>query len=76
MIRPRSRHWPTPLTSARRQPPTRLQLAAELALAQLKIAELSTALELARVRQAAIEAEVGTLRSLTDAKIRQFLGWR
>ena len=54
----------------------RLQLAAELALAQLKIAELATALESARVRQAAVEAEVGTLRSLTDAKIRQLLGWR
>jgi hypothetical protein len=53
----------------------RLQLQAELALAQLKIAKLSTALESARLRQEAMEAEVGTLRSLTDAKIRQLLGW-
>jgi predicted nucleic acid-binding Zn-ribbon protein len=53
----------------------RLQLQAELALAQLKIAELSTALESARLRQEAMEAEVGTLRSLTDDKIRQLLGW-
>ena len=53
----------------------RLQLRAELALAQLKIAELSTALESARLRQEAMEAEVGSLRSLTDAKIRQLLGW-
>jgi hypothetical protein len=52
-----------------------LQLQAELALAQLKIAELSTALESARLRQEAMEAEVGSLRSLTDAKIRQLLGW-
>ena len=53
----------------------RLQLEAELALAQLKIAELSSALESARLRQEAMEAEVGSLRSLTDAKIRQLLGW-
>lgn len=53
----------------------RLQLQAELALAQLKIAELSTALESARLRQEAMEAEVGTLRSLTDDKIRQLMGW-
>jgi hypothetical protein len=52
-----------------------LQLEAELALAQLKIAELSSALESARLRQEAMEAEVGSLRSLTDAKIRQLLGW-
>ncbi|HSA81575.1 MAG TPA: hypothetical protein VLE23_12210 [Geminicoccaceae bacterium] len=55
--------------------PDRLQLQAELALAQLKIAELSSALESARLRHEAMEAELGTLRSLTDAKIRQLLGW-
>jgi hypothetical protein len=53
----------------------RLQLQAELALAQLKIAELSSALESARLHQEAMEAEVGTLRALTDAKIKQILGW-
>jgi hypothetical protein len=53
----------------------RLQLQAELALAQLKIAELSEALESARLRHEEMEAEVGSLRALTDAKIRQLLGW-
>ena len=57
-------------------PIDRLQLRAELALAQLKIAELTTALESARLRQEGMEAEVSTLRSLTDAKIRQLMGWQ
>jgi len=57
-------------------PVDRLQLQAELALAQLKIAELTTALESARLRQEGMEAEVSTLRSLTDAKIRQLMGWQ
>lgn len=52
-----------------------LQLQAELALAQLKIAELSSALDSARLRQESMEAEVDTLRALTDAKIKQLLGW-
>jgi hypothetical protein len=53
----------------------RLQLQAELALAQLKIAELSTALESARRRQEAMAAEVSALGALTDAQIKQLLGW-
>ena len=57
-------------------PVDRLQLRAELALAQLKIAELTTALESARLRQEGMEAEVSTLRSLTDAKIRKLMGWQ
>jgi hypothetical protein len=44
-------------------------------MAQLKIAQLSSALEWARLRQEEMAAEVGALRSLTDAKIRQLLGW-
>jgi len=69
---------PPPAVAAGNRAPVsrdRLQLQAELALAQLKIAELSMALESARLRQEAMEAEVGTLRSLTDDKIRQLLGW-
>jgi hypothetical protein len=57
-------------------PVDRLQLQAELALAQLKIAELTTALQSARLHQEQVEAEVSTLRSLTDAKIRQLMGWQ
>ncbi len=52
----------------------RLDLQAELALAQLRIAELSTALEAARLRQEAMTAEVTTLRSLTDGQIERFMG--
>ncbi|HEX5796462.1 MAG TPA: hypothetical protein VFY19_11525 [Geminicoccaceae bacterium] len=57
-------------------PVDRLQLQAELALAQLKIAELTMALQSARLHQEQVEAEVSTLRSLTDAKIRQLMGWQ
>jgi hypothetical protein len=53
-----------------------LQLQAELALAQLKIAELTMALQSARLHQEQVEAEVSTLRSLTDTKIRQLMGWQ
>jgi hypothetical protein len=53
-----------------------LQLRAELALAQLKIAELTDKLQSTRAGQAALEAELGSLRSLTDAKIKRFMGWR
>ena len=52
----------------------RLDLQAELALAQLRIAELTTALDAARLREQAIEAEAASLRSLTDAQIRRFMG--
>jgi hypothetical protein len=55
-------------------PVDRLQLRAELALAQLKIAELTSALESARLRQEGMQAEVSTLRALTDAKIRELMG--
>ena len=53
-----------------------LQLRAELALAQLKIAELSEDLRSTRAGQAALEAELNSLRALTDAKIKRFMGWR
>jgi hypothetical protein len=52
----------------------RLDLEAELALAQLRIAELSTALQAARMRQEAMAAEVTTLRSLTSGQIERFMG--
>jgi hypothetical protein len=52
----------------------RLDQQAELALAQLRIAELSTALQAARLRQEAMAAEVTTLRSLTDGQIERFMG--
>ena len=51
-----------------------LDLQAELALAQLRIAELTTALDSARLREQATEAEAASLRSLTDAQIRRFMG--
>jgi hypothetical protein len=53
---------------------SRLDLQAELALAQLRIAELTTALDAARLREQAIEAEAASLRSLTDAQIKRFMG--
>lgn len=53
-----------------------LQLRAELALAQLKIAELTDELRSRRASQAALEAELTSLRLLTDAKIRGFMGWQ
>jgi len=53
---------------------SRLDLQAELALAQLRIAELTTALDAARLREQAIEAEADSLRSLTEAQIRRFMG--
>ncbi len=53
-----------------------LQLRAELALAQLKIAELSEDLRSTRAGQVALEAELNSLRALTDAKIKRFMGWR
>jgi cell division protein FtsB len=52
-----------------------IQLRADLALAQLKIAELTEALRSTRANQTALEAELKSLRSLTDAKIKRFLGW-
>ena len=52
----------------------RLDVQAELALAQLRIAELSTALEAARLRHEAVTAEVTTLRSLTNGQIERFMG--
>jgi predicted nucleic acid-binding Zn-ribbon protein len=55
---------------------SRLDLRAELALAQLRIAELSTALDQARTREEAMQAEVASLRSLTDAEIRRIMGAR
>jgi hypothetical protein len=51
----------------------RLDLQAELALAQLRIVELNTALEASRLRQDAMSAEVTTLRSLTGGQIQRFL---
>jgi len=51
----------------------RLDLQAELALAQLRISELNTALEASRLRQDAMAAEVTTLRSLTGGQIQRFL---
>ena len=53
---------------------SRLDLQAELALAQLRIAELTTALDSARLREQAIEAEAASLRSLTEAQIKRFMG--
>lgn len=53
---------------------SRLDLQAELALAQLRIAELTTALDSARLREQAVEAEAASLRSLTEAQIRRFMG--
>ncbi len=52
-----------------------LQLRAELALAQLKIAELTDELHSTRFGQGELEAELRSLRSLTDAKIKHFMGW-
>lgn len=52
---------------------SRLDLQAELALAQLRIAELGSALDSARLREESMAAEVTTLRSLTDAQIRRFM---
>lgn len=52
----------------------RLDLRAELALAQLRIAELSASLDQARSREEAMQAEVTSLRSLTDAQIRRIMG--
>ena len=53
---------------------SRLDMQAELALAQLRIAELTTALDAARLREQAVEAEADSLRSLTEAQIRRFMG--
>ena len=55
---------------------TALQLRADLALAQLKITNLSEELTSTRANQAALEAELQSLRSLTDAKIKRFMGWQ
>lgn len=55
---------------------TDLQLRAELALAQLKIASLTADLRSAHASREAIEAELTSLRSLTDARIKHFMGWR
>jgi uncharacterized protein involved in exopolysaccharide biosynthesis len=55
---------------------TGLQLRAELALAQLKITGLTEELRSTRANQAALEAELNALRSLTDAKIKRFMGWQ
>jgi hypothetical protein len=53
-----------------------LQLRADLALAQLKIAELTEELRSMRANRTALEAELRSLRSLTDAKIKSFMGWQ
>ena len=53
-----------------------LQLRAELALAQLKIASLTADLRSAHASREAVEAELTSLRSLTDAKIKRFMGWQ
>jgi cell division protein FtsB len=53
-----------------------LQLRAELALAQLKITDLNEELQTTRANKAALKAEVRSLRSLTDAKIKRFMGWQ
>jgi hypothetical protein len=53
-----------------------LQLRAQLALAQLKITGLSQELQSSRANQEALEAELSSLRLLTDAKIKEFMGWR
>jgi hypothetical protein len=55
---------------------TDLQLRAELAQAQLKIAGLTADLRSAHASREAIEAELTSLRSLTDARIKHFMGWR
>ncbi len=55
---------------------TDLQLRAELALAQLKIAGLTADLRSAHASREAIEAELTSLRSLTDARIKHYMGWR
>lgn len=52
-----------------------LQLRAELALAQLEIANLSADLASARANYEALEAEADALRSLTDDRIRRLFGW-
>jgi hypothetical protein len=68
---------PPALAGARRdlvRAGSRLDLQAELALAQLRIAELTTALDAAQLREQAIEAEAASLRSLTEAQIRRFMG--
>jgi uncharacterized protein involved in exopolysaccharide biosynthesis len=52
------------------------QLRADLASAQLRIAELSDELRSTRANKAALEAELSSLRSLTDDKIKQFMGWQ
>jgi cell division protein FtsB len=53
-----------------------LQLRADLALAQLEIAKLNDELQSTRTKQAALEAELKSLRSLTDDKIKRFMGWQ
>jgi hypothetical protein len=53
-----------------------LQLRTDLALAQLKIVKLSEELRSMRASRTALEAELDSLRSLTDAKIKSFMGWR
>ena len=68
---------PPALAGARRdlvRAGSHLDLRAELALAQLRIAELTTALDSARLREQATEAEAASLRSLTEAQIKRFMG--
>jgi hypothetical protein len=50
-----------------------LQLEAQLAVAELKIAGLVSDLRSAQAIREAIEAEVASLRSLTDARVRQII---
>ena len=71
---------PTPAAAAAGAPAgtgggTDLQVRAELALAQLKIASLTADLRSAHASREAIEAELTSLRSLTDARIKRFMGW-
>lgn len=55
---------------------SRLDLQAELALAQLRIVELTTALDSVRLREEAMDAELGSLRALTESQIKRFLSQR
>jgi hypothetical protein len=55
---------------------TNLQLRTDLALAQLKIAKLTEELRSMRASRTALEAELDSLRSLTDAKIKSFMDWQ
>ena len=65
---------PAALRTTERPPGSPLDLRAELALAQLRITELTSALNSSRQREQTLEAEAAKLRLLTDAQIRRFMG--